>query len=44
VGAGLRYFYDVERGLSVRADYAVGEKRPGEKRQSGFYLSLGEAF
>jgi outer membrane translocation and assembly module TamA len=44
VGAGLRYFYDVERGLSVRADYAIGEKRPGEKLQKGFYLSLGEAF
>ncbi|HXI00970.1 MAG TPA: hypothetical protein VNI52_11940 [Sphingobacteriaceae bacterium] len=39
-----RYFYDVDRGLSVRADYAIGEKRPNEKRQKGFYLSLGEAF
>lgn len=44
LGAGLRYFYDIDRGLSVRADYALGEKRPNEKRQSGFYLSLGEAF
>lgn len=44
IGGGLRYFFDIERGLSVRVDYAVGEKRPGEKRQSGFYLSLGEAF
>lgn len=44
LGAGLRYFYDIDRGLSVRADYAVGEKRTGEKRQNGFYLSLGEAF
>lgn len=43
-GAGLRYFYDINRGLSVRADYAMGEKRPGEKWQSGFYLTLGEAF
>lgn len=43
-GAGLRYFYDIDRGLSVRADYAIGEKRPGEKWQSGFYLALGEAF
>ncbi|HEY1024590.1 MAG TPA: BamA/TamA family outer membrane protein [Sphingobacteriaceae bacterium] len=43
-GAGLRYFFDIDRGLSVRVDYAVGEKRPGEKRQNGFYLSLGEAF
>lgn len=38
-GGGLRYFFDVEKGISIRADYGVGEKR-----QSGFYLSLGEAF
>lgn len=44
IGGGFRYFYDIERGLSVRVDYAVGEQNPGEKRQSGFYLSLGEAF
>ena len=43
-GAGLRYFFDVERGLSVRFDYGIGEKRPGEKRQTGFYISFGEAF
>lgn len=43
-GGGLRYFFDVEKGISIRADYGVGEKPPGEKRQSGFYLSLGEAF
>ncbi|WP_316742552.1 BamA/TamA family outer membrane protein [Pedobacter antarcticus] len=44
VGGGIRYFYDPAKGLSVRADYAVGEKRPNEARQSGFYLSLAEAF
>lgn len=44
VGGGIRYFYDPAKGLSVRADYAVGEKNPGEARQSGFYLSLAEAF
>jgi hypothetical protein len=44
MGGGFRYFFDVERGLSVRMDYGVGEKRPGESRQTGFYLSLGEAF
>ncbi|WP_276359072.1 BamA/TamA family outer membrane protein [Daejeonella sp. H1SJ63] len=44
VGGGFRYFYDIERGLSVRMDYAIAEQNPGEKRQSGFYLSLGEAF
>ena len=44
LAAGIRYFYDIDRGLSVRAEYAIGEKRAGEKRQSGFYLTLGEAF
>ena len=43
-GGGLRYFFDVERGLSVRLDYGIGEKRAGEERQTGFYISLGEAF
>lgn len=43
-GGGLRYFFDVEKGISIRADYGVGGKPAGEKRQSGFYLSLGEAF
>ncbi|MBK0381291.1 BamA/TamA family outer membrane protein [Mucilaginibacter segetis] len=43
-GGGLRYFFDVEKGLSIRADYGVGEKRPGESRQSGFYIGLGESF
>lgn len=43
-GGGFRYFYDPAKGLSVRADYGIGEKRPGEARQSGFYLSLAEAF
>jgi hypothetical protein len=43
-GGGLRYFFDVEKGISIRADYGIGEKPAGEKRQSGFYLSLGEAF
>jgi hypothetical protein len=44
MGGGFRYFFDVEKGLSVRMDYAIGMKNFGEKRQSGFYLSLGEAF
>lgn len=43
-GGGLRYFFDVQKGLSMRVDYGFGEKRPGENRQSGLYLSLGEAF
>ncbi|RFZ83236.1 polymerase [Mucilaginibacter terrenus] len=43
-GGGLRYFFDTEKGLSIRVDYGVGEKRAGESRQSGFYVGLGEAF
>ena len=44
LGGGFRYFFDIEKGLSIRMDYGIGEKNPGEKRQSGFYLSLGESF
>jgi hypothetical protein len=44
LGGGVRYFFDIEKGLSVRMDYAFGEKRAGEERQKGFYLSLGESF
>lgn len=43
-GAGFRYFFDVQKGLSLRFDYGFGEKRPGETRQKGFYIGLGEAF
>jgi hypothetical protein len=43
-GGGLRYFFDIQKGLSIRVDYGVGEKRPGESRQSGVYVGLGEAF
>ena len=43
-GAGLRYFFSLEHNSSIRFDYAYGEKRPGEKKQSGFYLSISEAF
>lgn len=43
-GAGLRYFYDLEKNISIRLDYGFGEKRAGEKRQRGFYISLNEAF
>ncbi len=44
LGGGLRYFFDVEKGLSVRLDYGVGQKPAGEKRESGFYIGLGQAF
>lgn len=43
-GGGIRYFFDLNHDSSIRIDYAIGEKRPGEPRQSGVYLSLGEAF
>lgn len=43
-GGGIRYFFDLEHNSSIRFDYGFGEKRPGEKRQGGFYLSLSEAF
>ena len=43
-GGGLRYFFDIQKGLSIRIDYGVGEKRPGESRQSGVYVGLWEAF
>lgn len=43
-GAGIRWFYDESARLTIRIDYGWGEKRAGEKRQSGLYLSLAEAF
>jgi outer membrane translocation and assembly module TamA len=43
-GGGVRYFFDVEKGLSVRIDYGVGEKPTGEKRESGIYIGLGQSF
>lgn len=43
-GAGIRYFFSLEHNSTVRFDYAFGEKRPGERRQTGFYLSISEAF
>jgi hypothetical protein len=30
--------------MSLRLDYGMGEKPAGEKRISGFYISLGESF
>lgn len=43
-GLGARLFFDLEKGMAIRFDYAMGEKPYGEKRISGFYISLGEAF
>lgn len=44
LGGGVRYFFDVEKGLSLRLDYGIGQKPAGEQRLSGFYVSLGQAF
>jgi hypothetical protein len=44
IGGGLRYFFDTEKGLTMRADYGIGEQVAGESRQQGFYIALGEAF
>jgi hypothetical protein len=44
IGGGLRYFFDIEKGLSVRLDYGVGQRPTGEERESGFYIGLGQAF
>lgn len=43
-GIGGRYFYSLKHASSIRLDYAIGEQRHGEKRQSGIYLSIAEAF
>ncbi len=43
-GGGVRYFFDVEKGLAIRLDYGVGEKPTGEKRESGIYIALGQSF
>ena len=43
-GAGIRYFFDLNKDLSLRIDYGFGEKRAGEGRLSGFYFSMNEAF
>lgn len=43
-GGGFRYFFDTEKGLSIRMDYGLGQKVDGEGRQGGFYIALGESF
>jgi hypothetical protein len=44
LGGGLRYFFDVEKGLSLRVDYGIGQRPVGEQRLSGLYVALGQAF
>jgi len=43
-GGGVRYFFDIEKGLAIRMDYGVGQKPAGEKRESGLYVALGQSF
>lgn len=43
-GIGGRFFFDLDKSLALRVDYGFGEKPAGEKRVSGLYISLGEAF
>jgi len=43
-GFGGRYVFDTRSRITIRLDYGAGEKPVGEKRISGFYLALGEAF
>ncbi|QES90845.1 BamA/TamA family outer membrane protein [Rhizosphaericola mali] len=43
-GGGVRYFFDVKQGSTVRLDYAITQKVNGEKRSTGIYILLGEAF
>ncbi|UKJ07417.1 BamA/TamA family outer membrane protein [Solitalea lacus] len=43
-GLGGRYIFDTRNRLTLRIDYGIGDKNPGEKRSSGFYISLNEAF
>lgn len=44
LGGGVRYFFDVEKGLSLRVDYGIGQRPAGEQRLSGLYVALGQAF
>lgn len=43
-GCGIRYFPGGDERLTLRLDYGMGIKQAGEKRQSGFYFSLGQSF
>lgn len=43
-GLGIRYFFDLNKGLTIRFDYGIGQKPAGEKRISGYYFSMNEAF
>ena len=43
-GVGARIFFDLDKSIALRVDYAWGEKPINENRIKGLYISLGEAF
>ena len=43
-GAGIHYIFSLQNKLSLRLDYALGLKPPGENRFHGIYFAIGEAF
>ena len=40
-GGGIRYFFDIQKGLAIRLDYGVGEKPAGEPRRKRLLHSAG---
>lgn len=43
-GIGARLFFDLDKSIALRVDYAWGEKPINENRIKGLYISLGESF
>jgi hypothetical protein len=43
-GLGARLFFDLDKSIALRVDYAWGEKPINENRIKGLYISLGESF
>ncbi|SMO37878.1 BamA/TamA family outer membrane protein [Solitalea koreensis] len=43
-GGGFRYMFEPTARMTLRFDYGVGSKNPGEERSKGFYIALNEAF
>ena len=43
-GGGIHYIFSLQNQLSLRLDYALGQKLPNEPRFHGLYFALAEAF
>ena len=43
-GGGIHYIFSLQNQLSLRLDYAIGQKLPGEPRFHGTYFAIAEAF